>query len=260
MYFDRNGKLLSKKSIFAMCWKTPTFHMSVEQGTLTQREKKCFSKLFVKAEDPKKNPEMSESKIKSIHIREHLRQIEYKRWCDLPQKGRGVILYQEHTPANKWITQRKGLSSSEWRDAIKMTANVAPVRVLHGRSENGNRCRRCDSEIETLGHVLGFCKHGELLRNTRHHSIRTAIAKELQEKGWEVTEEVHCISTNGSTRRVDILAINPNDRKSYILDPTIRFETHKGQAEEVNIEKQNIYEPTIPYFKEKYNVNDIKVI
>ncbi|KAJ4446499.1 hypothetical protein ANN_13195 [Periplaneta americana] len=40
---------------------------------------------------------------------------------NLNQKGKGIRLYQDFTPANSWIRHHKGLSSSEWRDALKMT-------------------------------------------------------------------------------------------------------------------------------------------
>ncbi|PSN31982.1 hypothetical protein C0J52_27667 [Blattella germanica] len=47
---------------------------------------------------------------------------------------------------------------------------------------------------------------------------------------------------------------------SQIIDPTIRFEHHTNQPAEVNAEKQNIYNPTIPYYKSQYYLQDITVI
>ena len=40
----------------------------------------------------------------------------------------------------------------------------------------------------------------------------------------EVYEEVHCLAEDGSIRRVDILAIDKQESKAVILDPTVRFE------------------------------------
>ncbi|KAJ4447805.1 hypothetical protein ANN_09813 [Periplaneta americana] len=56
---------------------------------------------------------------------------------------------------------------SEWRDALKMTGNVAPERPVPGRTQDNNHCRRCHSEVETLAHILGSCPFGETLRNSR---------------------------------------------------------------------------------------------
>ncbi|KAJ4451411.1 hypothetical protein ANN_02873 [Periplaneta americana] len=93
-----------------------------------------------------------------------------------------------------------------------------------------------------IGHVLGFCRKSELLRNNRHHRVRTSIAEVLKHLGWKVHEEVHCISAADSNRRADIIAIDGVKDKAMVLDPTIRFERNLSQADEVNKEKQGIYD------------------
>ncbi|KAJ4445844.1 hypothetical protein ANN_12529 [Periplaneta americana] len=115
-------------------------------------------------------------------------------------------LDKEFTPANKWMRQPDHLTSSEWRLRLKMTANVCPLRAIPGRSRDGNQCRRCVSEIETLGHVLGACPFSETLWNSRNHRIRSMIVEVLRKKGLTVHEEVHGISQEGSCRRIDMLA------------------------------------------------------
>ncbi|KAJ4426387.1 hypothetical protein ANN_27201 [Periplaneta americana] len=67
-------------------------------------------------------------------------------------------------------------------------------------------------------------------------------------------EEVHCISSDGSFRWADIVAINGCLKRALVLDPTIRFERNLNQATEVDIEKKSIYEPCLPYLSQKYNV------
>lgn len=110
------------------------------------------------------------------------------------------------------------------------------------------------SELETLGHVLGQCPKGELLINARHHRVRHALATSLKTLNWEIHEEVHCVSSDGSFRRADIIAINGRLKRALVLDPTIRFERNLNQATEVDIEKKSIYEPCLPYLSQKYNV------
>ncbi|KAJ4428993.1 hypothetical protein ANN_25989 [Periplaneta americana] len=174
-------------------------------------------------------------------------------------QGKGVILYKEFTPANKWIRQPDRFSS-EWRQALKMTANVCPLRAIPGRSRDGNHCRRCVSEIETLGHVLGACTFSETLRNSRHHRIRSMITEALRKKGLTVHEEVHGISQEGSCRRIDMLSIPPGSTSAYIIDPTVRFEAQKQQPADVHAEKCRIYEPTVPFYLEKYHLTSIEVV
>lgn len=192
-------------------------------------------------------------------LRKKLREKEYENWKSLPHRGRGVAHFSEWTHSNTWISSKKGLSSSQWTNAIKMDCNVIPVRSLPGRSEE-TRCRHCN-ESETLPHILGFCKKGELLRNNRHHKVRSAIAKLLLETGhFEIFEEIHCISTDGSTKRADIIAIDRKRDLGYILDPTVRFEKDLSQAHLVNEEKKKHYQPCCKYLSEKYKINTWEVI
>ncbi|KAJ4442530.1 hypothetical protein ANN_04117 [Periplaneta americana] len=144
----------------------------------------------------------------------------------------GISLYQDFTPANSWVRHHTGHSSSEWRDALKTTGNVALVRAVPGRTQDNNHCRRCHSEVETLAHVLGSCPFGETLHNSRHHKIRSVIATCLKSSGYTTYEEVHGIADTGSHH----------------------------QLEEVNLEKRIIYEPTTPYYKTSYKLRDIEVI
>ncbi|KAJ4442763.1 hypothetical protein ANN_04355 [Periplaneta americana] len=98
----------------------------------------------------------------------------------------------------------------------------------------------------------------EALRNIRHHAVRSMLAEALKEAGFTVHQEVQGLVTQRSIRRIDIIAIKNNS--AYILDPTIRFETHADQPHEVDSEKKRIYEPTIPFYKDKYSLYHIDVI
>ncbi|KAJ4451184.1 hypothetical protein ANN_02626 [Periplaneta americana] len=111
------------------------------------------------------------------------------------------------------------------------------------------------SETETLGHVLGFCKKGELLRNNIHHRVRTVIANLLRNRGWEVHEESHCVSEDDSHRRVDIIAINRRTQKAMVLDLTICFERDTNPALQINDDKRAKYVPCLPYLNEKYGIS-----
>ena len=84
------------------------------------------------------------------------------------------------------------------------------------------------------------------------------MADALRDVGYTVHEEVQGLATHGSIRRIDIIAIKHNS--AYILDPTIRFETHVDQPQEVDKEKREIYEPTIPHYKSKYHLTHIEVV
>ncbi|KAJ4445242.1 hypothetical protein ANN_07043 [Periplaneta americana] len=137
-----------------------------------------------------------------------------------------------------------------------MSCNVTAMRSVPGRTVSTTRCRHSGcSETETLGHVLGFCKKGELLRNNRHHRSRTAIANLLRNRGWEVHEEIHCVSEDDSHRRVDVIAINRRPQKAMVSDPMICFERVTNQALQINNDKRAKYVPYLPYLSQKYGIS-----
>ncbi|KAJ4429799.1 hypothetical protein ANN_22003 [Periplaneta americana] len=68
---------------------------------------------------------------------------------------------------------------------------------------------------------------------TGNNSVRSLIASSIrQNASYEVYKEVGCVYSDGSTRRADIIIDRQKD-KGVILDPTIRFEMHEQQPQEV---------------------------
>ncbi|KAJ4437177.1 hypothetical protein ANN_17312 [Periplaneta americana] len=163
--------------------------------------------------------ELEEGFLDVQKVTSRLRDLEFKKWCELPHKGKGVEHFAEHPPVNRWPNMQR----MAWRDALKMASNVAAVRAIPGRMMNKT--------------VLGSCPHGEALRNTRHHKVRSAIAQALRNTGFTIFEEVHGLSTTGSTRRIDMIAFQDH-RRGFIIDPTVRFESCKRQPQDIHKEKQ----------------------
>ncbi|KAJ4428204.1 hypothetical protein ANN_24219 [Periplaneta americana] len=52
----------------------------------------------------------------------------------------------------------------------------------------------------------------------------------------------------------------PSYRSGFIIDPTMHFETNEEQLAEVDKEKKNIYNPTIPYYLQNYQLKELEVI
>jgi len=167
-----------------------------------------------------------------------------------------VARNKQNFPDNR--IEKRGLTNTEFMQILKMIGQVAPVRAVYGRGLT-HQCRHC-AETETLGHVLGFCDRGYLLRNQRHNNVRSMIADEFRRLKWNVYEEVNCLNPLRSTQRIDIIIFKKKNDKAYIIDPTIRIETSREQPEEVNQEKKAHYDSVIPFFKDKYGLKDIEVI
>ncbi|KAJ4437087.1 hypothetical protein ANN_17222 [Periplaneta americana] len=88
----------------------------------------------------------------------------------------------------------------------------------------------------------------QITEKTENHAMRELVAKSLP-PFYEVYQEVHCLAKDGSSRRVDIIAINRGNDTAIIIDPTVRFETAVEQPIAVHEEKKIIYDPTIQYFR-----------
>ncbi|KAJ4436666.1 hypothetical protein ANN_16797 [Periplaneta americana] len=89
----------------------------------------------------------------------------------------------------------------------------------------------------------------------QHNTVRSLIAASIrQNASYEVYEEIGCVSSDGSTRRANIIIIDRQKDKGVILDPTIRFEMHEQQPQEVCREKQVIYEPCCQHLGAQYHI------
>ncbi|KAJ4441844.1 hypothetical protein ANN_11703 [Periplaneta americana] len=104
----------------------------------------------------------------------------------------------------------------QWRAYMRAAMNLRVPQKPESKSLDGTRCRHGCPEIETLAHVLGLCEQRLLLRNSRHHLIRSKIAAALRNKGWIVEEEISCLAENGTTRRVDILVYNAETKRASL--------------------------------------------
>lgn len=207
-----------------------------------------------------KNPKIKSKLTKRMRIK--LQEKEFDLWCDMKLRGAGVSQFKDNQKGNKKLINKEALTTSEWVTLLKMNANVTSVRLIPGRSMDGTQCRHCGAEKESLGHVLGSCVRGELIRNQRHHGIREIIAKAFKKNKWKVAEEVHCTGENDSTRRVDIIVYDEKTKEGYILDPTVRFESGDSadQSNSVDLEKRATYDPCVKYFKDNWNLKNIEVI
>lgn len=201
-------------------------------------------------------------------MRTHLRDKEFEIWSGMIQRGIGVKWYKSFPLSNQWVSNKQGLTSSEWTNAIKLSMNSMANRGTGGRSRGNRHCRHpvCNENnlIETIPHIRGVCPKSELLRNSAHNKIRTATADLFRQKGWEVHEEIHCeaITDDGGiqNRRADIIAIDRRNNKALIIDPTLRWESNdEDQDIKIDNEKKSIYQATIPYFKSKYRIDEWKV-
>ncbi|KAJ4443683.1 hypothetical protein ANN_05358 [Periplaneta americana] len=141
----------------------------------------------------------------------------------------GDVHYTEEALRNAIEPVRSGIDLNEAARKFGVLKAILAFRKkypVEGKVSFGPR--------PVLGEAIS-CPHGELLRNSRHHKIRSLLASALRGKNYQVEEEVHGLSTNGSTRRIDIIAIPTRSTSGFIIDPTVRMEMYENQPAETLI-------------------------
>ena len=200
----------------------------------------------------------------SKQLRAQLREKAFNNWAALDYQGIGVKHFSNQPRSNSALYKKSILSASEWTAALKLNVNYANLNGVPG-SSNGQAsilCRRCGRERETPSHVLGACPFGELRRIQRHDKIKNKLADVLREKNIACHIEVACKDKVGSNRRVDILAYDPRSKCTYIIDPTIRFETNEDVGGIVQAEKEAIYSGCSDDLKKcfpQYSIDNIEI-
>lgn len=202
-------------------------------------------------------------------LRNAKREEAFNNWTAMAYQGSGAKHFATYPKGNQWIYNRRALTTSEWTAAIKLNSNYANLAGVPGNQTHApNLCRRCGREPETTAHVIGACDYGNQRRIVRHDEIKHQISTMLREKGFLCYEEVHCLDSDEGNRHrttrnrfIDILALEPNSDRAYIIDPTVRYETNDDLDTIVEEEKKRIYESCSDFLRTKYpNYQSFEVI
>lgn len=78
----------------------------------------------------------SRKEIDPKSIRKSLHEKSYQDWSALPYKGRGAVVFGGCPIFNKKINNLDDLIDSEFKECLKMVGDIAPVRGVHGRSND----------------------------------------------------------------------------------------------------------------------------
>lgn len=162
-----------------------------------------------------------------------------KSWGDLKSQGQGVSDFRYDKIGNHWLLNPAILKASRYIDALRLRTNTYGTKVVLARAKKDMdvRCRRCQVQPETIGHVLGLCIHTKQLRIKRHDEIKNFIASKLA-PSKEVAIEAK-LSVGGSLYKPDLIVKNGN--KAFIVDVTVRYENrdYLQKARQEKIEKYN---------------------
>jgi hypothetical protein len=122
--------------------------------------------------------EKARKRLKAAHI---------KQWAELRSQGQGVLDFSRNKTSNVWLTNYELLKPSRFIDALKLRTNTFGTRSVLARADKNIdvACRKCRTQPETLGHILGLCQYTKGLRIKRHDEAKMTLADNLR-KSYEV--------------------------------------------------------------------------
>ena len=127
---------------------------------------------------------------------------------------------------------------------LKMVGGVV-VWTVSDRNRDNNYCRHYLSKFETLPHVLSFYP------SVTYATTQSSLCWPKLWRKWDLfLQRSTRTSTQGSVQHIDINAVK-ND-SAHILDTIIGFETRAEQLLSTRCWKENLCEPTIPFYQYKY--------
>ena len=109
--------------------------------------------------------------------------------------------------------------------------------------DEDRRCRHCrkyrqDAPIEILAHIWGACETVKDMRIARHDEVVKMLADECRKnEKWEVTVE----ERTAEGLKPDNIIRSKDEKKSWVIDPTIRMEVDEDNIVAHNKEKERKY-------------------
>ncbi|XP_029346666.1 uncharacterized protein LOC103308549 isoform X3 [Acyrthosiphon pisum] len=237
-------------------WEASYQHIAIAQKQALVQDPHLLAVRDLRQEEVQSRARLGPvTSLNPREIRTELMCNEFNKWEEFRKMGKGVLRYGSCTATNNWVSNKGGLSSGEWTNAIKASMNSMSTRGTGGRSIGNPHCRNlaCNEKniIDTFPHIQGSCPKTEFLRNNAYYKFCTSLVNLFRAKTSEVHEEVCCVVFDeGATknRRADnIIVVDRRNGRGLIIDPTIRWETNDEQQDDnVYKEKRDIYLPCTP--------------
>jgi hypothetical protein len=188
-----------------------------------------------------------------------LKKDEFKKWSQLPSKGRAVLSFQDDRYGNCWLYKPDLLKPSRFTTALRLRSGTTGDRVTLNTfvPQTSVACRRCGAQLETLAHVLGQCSHMKGLVIKRHDSIRNFISSTTAKRDETKVIEEATISTPAGTLKPDLVIIH--QQRVHVVDVTVRHED-VGYLQRGYNEKISKYTPLLQILSDKHGVNPGRVL
>jgi hypothetical protein len=120
------------------------------------------------------------SKVDRYKTRE--KKVELARCASLQSQGKAVKAFTNNNIANECLLNPKILRPSKFVTALKMRVNIARDKAALARAKikGGITWRKCHTQKETLGRILGQCTYTKRERIRRHSGIKNVLEKVVE--------------------------------------------------------------------------------
>ena len=141
---------------------------------------------------------------------------------------------------NRHLTGWTNIPSRQLISMIRLRSGT--LGAIHG-APNQPGCHRCMEDTpESLFHILNKCSSTKGLQCIRHDKVRDLIHDTLTEKGWTVLREIRIPTSKESHIRPDLIVINRDQTKAFVLDVRIAYELDKDSLVRKDLQKREKYQ------------------
>ena len=155
-------------------------------------------------------------------------------WGRLGSQGKSVAAHSNDRFGNAWLLDPSLLKPCRMITALRMRTNTCGDRIAMNRlapDMQGNvdvRCRKCKTQLETLGHILGQCIHTKADRINRHNEILNLIINKISplKSTAAVAQEPSLRTPEGTRLKPDLVV--KNQEGVLVVDVTVRHEDGDG--------------------------------
>ena len=190
------------------------------------------------------------------------RKVFRRDWQSLAVGGDGAKQFQRSPRVNRWLREPRFMKGYEYINALKLRANVLPLRAQMARAQTvsvemrtDQGCRKCNAPRESPGHVLGKCPSNKRTRTRRHDKVVEICASEAIRLQWKVEKEPWVLDEErGTFMRPDLILYRKSPKpQAIIAEITIRFESGTSLAR-AEAEKRQKYQGIIATVGERFQI------
>ena len=107
---------------------------------------------------------------------------------------------------------------------IQLRSGLYPCREVlsRGPPEVTKRCRRCGADIESLAHIVQWCRCTKKRRIGRHNDVQNLLVKAMSKaRDWKILETPRIINSRGKAWLPDLIFYNTVEDRAVVVNVTI---------------------------------------